>query len=258
MTLRGRARADDANRGKMRHPTTCEREGRSHATSSRPSLGAATAVLVTCVIAATAIDAVAERAPAHGQTRVVLRPPKLPKQQPAKKGTASAKVLAEIGPDGEVSKDAALQAFALAVGPVPGVHRSERTDRHRPRWWRRRTRGARPLGRADFDAASRGAEGPHRHPFPPAAVPVDRSPIKGQNVSAVVTEMLARYDGPLGHLSIPVNVKYIDRIPEGAPALTEAVAEPVNSSGGFRGRQPRARSRSPRSAQPRAAPTSRC
>ena len=53
---------------------------------------------------------------------VVIRPPKLPKKQPAQKGTASAKALDKMGPDGQVSTKTALQAFALTIAPLPGAH----------------------------------------------------------------------------------------------------------------------------------------
>jgi hypothetical protein len=189
------------------------------------------------MVAAFAVDAVAAQAPRRGHVRVVLHPAKPPKKSPVPAGSAWAKVQAKISPDGEVSTATALQAFALAVAPLPGVHAPSGAKSNvaeggeTVRWVIAHWDDLTPAQQAAVQKALTGSPTPTGG----GGGPGRSVPSKGVDVSSIVTEMLARYDAPLGPLSIPVKVTYLESKPDDVPDGTEAMAEPVNGSGTYSG-----------------------
>jgi hypothetical protein len=186
----------------------------------------------TCLGAAPAAGAVT--AGARSKHPAAPKPAALGKKAPAAKGSSWQKVLAEIPPDGQVSKQTALQAFALALGPLPGVkvpsgtHVPIRDGGEVVRWVFGHWSELSPAQQTAVQKALAGTPitdaGGHGRAFPR----------KASKVTTVVDEMLARYDGPLGHLSIPVNVSYIAAAPQKQPDAA-AIAWPLNASDGETG-----------------------
>lgn len=186
---------------------------------------------LACVVAIPVTSAVA--ATTTTRPRHHRAPPRAGRANrgPAPKGSAWQKVLAQVSKDGKVSKGTALQAFALALGPVPGVHAPSGARVAVPdageavRWvfahWN------------DLDGAQQAAvqKALAGTPIVGAGGQGQAFPRQGPNVSDVVNEMLARYDGPLGHLPIPVQIQYIASPPAGVRQDAEAIAWPLNASG---------------------------
>lgn len=174
--------------------------GRLAAVPSRRPATVALALLVTLALLATACSG-----SSSGRARAATKA----NGGPAPASTAWGKVLARIGPDGTVDRQTALQAFALAFGPVPGVRvpngpKGRVTSGSEALRWAVRFRDEMtPAQQGAVDrvvhAGDLGTAGPGK-----AAPRVDG--LGTARYRTLVDEMLSRYKGPLGALPIATSV----------------------------------------------------